>query len=102
MTYISKSTTVSTELSTIFESPPSFEDFCNAIKAKPHNKAEGLTGTTYTMVKCWSPAMNQLVYDNIIPSLGTRQTPWKISHSSRWLPSQTRLRYCFSTTANNL
>jgi len=46
MTDIPKSTIVRSELSSIFESPPSFEDFCNAIKEKPHKKAGDLTGTT--------------------------------------------------------
>jgi hypothetical protein len=79
MTDVPKSPNVHSDLSSIFKTPPSFEDFCNAIKAKPHKKAGGLTGTTYTMVKCWSPAMKQLVYDNIIPSWGTKDIPewWK-------------------------
>jgi hypothetical protein len=70
-----ESTAVHTELSDIFTSPPSFDDFCTSIQRKPNKKAGGLTKTTYSMLKGWSLEYKQLVYDNIIPYWTTKQIP---------------------------
>ena len=79
MTNVPKAKLVHTDLQQLLDTPPSFDEFRRTITTKPSKSAGGLTETTYSMMKAWSPEFKRLVYDNLIPSWGTKQLPewWK-------------------------
>jgi hypothetical protein len=51
------------ELEVLFQAPPTYHEFCNSISAKPGKSSGGMTGLTYSMMKCWT-AMDNIEISN--------------------------------------
>ena len=79
MTSVPKAPDVQLELSEVFETPPSYHDFCNAISARPGKSAGGLTGLTYQHMKAWSKEFKYAVYQNLLEIWTSNDSPdwWK-------------------------
>ena len=67
----------------MFDLPPSFHEFCNALSSKSGKTAGGITGLTYKHMQAWSLTFKQSVYDNLISIMQSKDPPdwWKW----RWL-----------------
>jgi ribonuclease HI len=83
MTSVPKASEVRAELNGVFDLPPSFHEFCNALSSKSGKTAGGITGLTYTHMQAWSLTFKQSVYDNLISIMQSKDPPdwWKW----RWL-----------------
>ena len=83
MTSVPKASEVRVELEGVFDLPPSFHEFCNALSSKSGKTAGGITGLTYKHMQAWSLTFKQSVYDNLISIMQSKDPPdwWKW----RWL-----------------
>ena len=71
------------ELAVLFASPPSYEEFCKAIKHGKNGSAPGMSGLSYNMIKAWPASCKQAAYDCL-------ERQWKDKHYCpswkwRWL-----------------
>ena len=71
------------ELTVLFASPPSYEDFCKAITHGKNESAPGMSGLSYNMIKAWPASCKQAAYDCL-------ERQWKDKHycpswKGRWL-----------------
>ena len=71
------------ELETLLETPPSWEQYMEAVKLKRRDTAGGLTGATYTQMSFWPESVHRAVYQSLSTMWPSRHTPgwWK----NRWL-----------------
>ena len=70
-------------LTSLGDSPPSYQDFLSAIKSSPGSTASGPSGLTYGMMKAWPEEVSHLAYDILVKMWGAKHVPewWKF----RWL-----------------
>ena len=71
------------ELETLLDTPPSWEQYVEAVKLKRRDTAGGLTGATYTQMSFWPESVHRAVYQSPSTMWPSRHTPcwWK----NRWL-----------------